>query len=206
MAKLDYKRELKTLYGPSQKPVIIDVPDLQYLMIDGRGYPGTSQEYWDSITALYPLAYALKFMIKKRQGVDYTVMPLQGLWWADDMSYFRENFLTGKDAWQWTSMIMQPDMVTASLFSEAVADVRKKKAPVSIDKVRLERYSEGMAAQILHIGPYSAEGPTIEKLHAFIEDIGYIKTGKHHEIYLSDPRKAAAEKLKTVIRQPVAKG
>ncbi|CAJ35952.1 GyrI-like domain-containing protein [Methanocella arvoryzae] len=150
---------------------------------------------------LFPLAYTLKFMIKKRQGIDYAVMPLEGLWWADDMEHFYEN----KDAWKWTSMMMQPEFVTEALFAEAVAEVRKKKAPAAIDKVRLEKYAEGMCAQIMHIGPYSEEGPTVAKLHAFIDESGYEKTGKHHEIYLSDPRRAAPEKMKTVIRQPVAK-
>lgn len=205
MTKLDFKKERKDLYNSPTKPVMVEVPELQYLMIDGRGYPGTSQEYWDSIETLYPLAYKLKFTIKKRQGTDYTVMPLQGLWWAEDMSYFRENFLTMKEAWQWTSMILQPVPATPELFAEAVEEVRRKNAPAALGKVRLESLAEGLSAQILHVGPYSEEGPTIEKLHAFIEERGYDKAGKHHEIYLSDPRKTAPEKMKTVIRQPVVK-
>lgn len=201
MSKLDYKKERKDLYNPPTKPVMVEVPELQYLMIDGEGYPGTSQEYRDAMEALFPLAYTLKFMIKKRQGVDYAVMPLEGLWWADDMAHFFEN----KDAWKWTSMMMQPELVTEALFAEAVAEVRKKKAPAAIDKVRLERYAEGRSAQIMHIGPYSEEGPNIARLHAFIDESGYEKTGKHHEIYLGDPRRAAPEKMKTIIRQPVVK-
>ena len=201
MAKIDFKKERKDLYNPPTKPVMVNVPELQYLMIDGQGYPGTSQEYQDAMEALFPLAYTLKFTIKKRQDVDYAVMPLQGLWWADDMSHFSED----KDAWKWTSMMMQPEFVTPALFTEAVAEVRKKKAPVALDKIRFERFTEGRSAQIMHIGPYSTEGPTIEKLHAFIEESGYDKAGKHHEIYLSDPRRCAPEKLKTIIRQPVVK-
>jgi hypothetical protein len=115
-----------------------------------------------------------------------------------------EHFYENKDAWKWTSMMVQPEFVTEALFAEAMAEVKKKKAPAAIDKVRLEKYTEGRCAQIMHIGPYSEEGPTIAKLHAFIEESGYEKTGKHHEIYLGDPRRAAPEKLKTVIRQPVA--
>ena len=201
MDKLDLKKERKDLFNPPKKPVFVEVPEFQYLMIDGQGYPGTSQEYMDAMETLFPVAYTLKFMIKKRQGIDYAVMPLEGLWWADDMEHFSEN----KDAWKWTSMMVQPEFVTEALFTEAVTDVRKKKAPAAIDKVRLEKYAEGKCAQIMHIGPYSEEGPNIAKLHAFIDENGYEKTGKHHEIYLSDPRRAAPEKMKTVIRQPIAK-
>jgi hypothetical protein len=201
MTKLDFKKDRKDLYNPPLKPVMVDVPELQYLMIDGQGYPGTSQEYMDAMQTLFPLAYTLKFTIKKRQGIDYAVMPLEGLWWADDMEHFYEN----KDAWKWTSMMMQPEFVTEALFTQAVGEVKKKKAPAAIDKVRLEKYAEGRCAQIMHIGPYSEEGPTIAKLHDFIEKSGYEKTGKHHEIYLGDPRRAAPEKLKTVIRQPIIK-
>ncbi len=201
MAKLDFKKERKDLYNPPTKPVMVDVPELQYLMIDGQGYPGTSQEYQNAMEALFPLAYTLKFTIKKQQNIDYAVMPLQGLWWADDMTNFSEH----KDAWKWISMMMQPEFVTPVLFAEAVAEVRKKKAPIALDKVRFERFTEGLSAQIMHIGPYSEEGPTIEKLHAFIRESGYDMAGKHDEIYLGDPRKAAPEKLKTIIRQPVVK-
>jgi hypothetical protein len=128
-------------------------------------------------------------------------MPLEGLWWADDMSRFMES----RDSWKWTSMIMQPDYVTPELFKDAVEQVRKKKAPSSIDKVRFEGYSEGLSAQVMHTGPYSEEGPTVAKLHGFIETKGYARAGKHHEIYLSDPRKGKPEKMKTIIRQPVRK-
>lgn len=200
MDKVDLKKELKDLYQASAKEVAaIEVPDMNFLMVDGQGAPA-SLEYQQALEALFPLAYALKFMAKKSQGVDYGVMPLEGLWWVDDMTKFS---VERKDEWKWTAMIMQPKYITEDLFKEAVEEVRKKKAPAVLDKVRFESYHEGKAAQIMHIGPYSAEGPTIQKLHAFIKESGHELSGKHHEIYLSDVRKTAPEKLKTIIRQPL---
>jgi hypothetical protein len=175
---------------------------MNYLMIDGTGYPGTSKDYADSIEALYTVSYTLKFMIKKEPGIDYGVLPLEGLWWADDMTdYIKGN----KDLWKWTSMIMQPRHVTKELYEKALDAAKKKKNLPALPKMRFEKYAEGLSAQIMHIGPYSAEGPTIEKLHNHIRGKGYELRGKHHEVYLSDPRKSAPEKMKTVIRQPIAK-
>ena len=200
MDKVDLKKELKDLYQASAKEVAaIEVPDMNFLMVGGQGAPA-SLEYQQALEALFPLTYALKFMVKKSQGVDYGVMPLEGLWWVDDMTKFS---VERKDEWKWTAMIMQPKYITEDLFKEAVEEVRKKKAPAVLDKVRFESYHEGKAAQIMHIGPYSAEGPTIQKLHAFIKESGHELSGKHHEIYLSDVRKTAPEKLKTIIRQPM---
>jgi hypothetical protein len=176
---------------------------LDYLMIDGHGDPNTATEFSDAIEALYTIAYAAKFAIKRAPGgVDYGVMPLEGLFWSDDMSAFT----TGdKSLWDWTLMIMQPDLVTDEVFADARATAeRKKRSLDAIARVGLERFAEGLAAQIMHIGPYSDEAPTIQRLHAFITDLGYERVGKHHEIYLSDPRRCAAERMKTVLRQPVA--
>ena len=204
MAKIDYKKELKQLYHPSAKEVeVIDVPPMNFLMIDGAGDPNTSQEFQDAVEALYTLSYTLKFMIKKGDlGIDYGVMPLEGLWWADDMSQFS---IDNKDNWKWTVMIMQPEYVTRELFGAAVEQARKKKNPAALSRVRFEAFSEGKAAQIMHRGPFSEEGPTVERLHNFINENGYGLSGKHHEIYLSDMRKTAPEKLKTIIRQPMKK-
>jgi hypothetical protein len=204
MAKIDFKKELKHLYNVTSKDItIIDVPAMNFLMIDGTGNPNTSQDYKDALEALFSLSYTLKFMIKKANpDQDYGVMPLEGLWWEEDMSNFS---VERKDTWNWTSMIMQPEMVTEALFKEAYQQVKNKKNPAALDKVRFESFQEGPAAQIVHFGPFSAEGPTIEKLHNFIKDNGYIYTGKHHEIYMSDFRKTAPEKLKTIIRQPIKK-
>ena len=202
MAKIDYKKELKSLFKPSTKKVeIVDVPQMNFLMIDGKGDPNTSADYQNAVEALYSIAYALKFMVKKGDlAIDYGVLPLEGLWWMDDMSKFS---VEKKDEWKWTMMIMQPDVVTPRLFYEAVDQVRKKKDSFALQEIRLESFSEGKAAQIMHIGPFTEEGPAIEKVHAFIEEQGRERRGKHHEIYLSDIRKAAPEKWKTIIRQPM---
>lgn len=205
MKKIDLKKELKHLYGASRKEaVIVDVPEMNFLTIDGAGDPNTSQEFKDAIEALYGVSYTLKFMIKQGEtAVDYGVPPLEGLWWADDMAVFS----TGeKDKWKWTVMIMQPEYVTEDLFDKAVQQVEKKKNPPALSKIKFEGYHEGLSAQVMHLGPYSEEGPTIQKLHDFIKEKGYELRGKHHEIYLSDPRRSAPEKLKTIIRQPVKCG
>ncbi len=203
MEKIDYKKQLKHLYKPSAGKVeIVDVPQMNFLMIDGEGDPNTSQEFQEAVEALFGLSYTLKFIIKKgKLAIDYGVMPLEGLWWADDMSAFR----TGdKDKWKWTVMIMQPEYVTTDLLGQAVEQVRKKKNPPALPKVRFEAFAEGKAAQTMHVGPFSEEGPTIENVHSFIEASGCELSGKHHEIYLSDIRRAAPEKWKTIVRQPMA--
>lgn len=201
MKKIDLKKELKHLYQPSAKEVVqVDVPTMHFLMIDGEGDPNTSQAYADAVEALFTVSYAIKFMVKKGpSAIDYSVMPLEGLWWADDMSKFTTK---DKGSWKWTMMIMQPSYVTREIVERAIADVRKKKNPKALSKLRLETFSEGACVQILHIGPFSEEGPTIEKVHQFIASKGK-RTGKHHEIYLSDIRKADPAKWKTIIRQPM---
>ncbi len=201
MMKIDYKKELKHLYKASvKKTEIVDVPQMKFLMIDGEGDPNTSQEFQDAVEALYGISYTLKFMIKKGElGIDYGVMPLEGLWWVDDMSQFSTE---SKDEWKWTLMIMQPEYVTTELFAEAFEQVKRKKNLIALSKVRFEAFLEGRAVQIMHIGPFSEEGPTIEKVHNFIKENGFKLSGMHHEIYLSDIRRAAPEKWKTIIRQP----
>ena len=176
---------------------------MNFLMVDGAGNPNTAQEYKDAVEALYSVSYTLKFMIKKGEtAIDYGVMPLEGLWWADDMTQFS---VENKDIWKWTSMIMQLKHATEDLFNKAIEQVKKKKSLPALPKMRLESFHEGLAAQIMHLGPYSAEGPTVERLHNFIRDNGYELSGRHHEIYLTDPQRSAPEKMKTVIRQPVRK-
>lgn len=201
MRKIDLKKEWKELYRPSSKKVaVVDVPPLNYLMIDGRGNPNTAQEYKDAVETLYTVAYTLKFMLKKGvDAQDYVVMPLQGLWWVDNMADFSAE---RKEDWQWTAMILQPPPVTADMVMEAAAQAAKKKNPPALDKLRLESLHEGLSAQLMHIGPYADEAPNIAKIHQFIADNGGQLHGKHHEIYLSDPRRTALEKLKTIIRQP----
>ena len=200
MEKIDLKKELKQLYNPSTKEVtIINVPDMNFLMVDGEGAPA-SPEYVASLEELYPVAYALKFKVKKDKGIDYGVMPLEGLWWMEDIAKFS---VDRKDEWKWTNMIMQPKYVTEADFKTAIQQVRKKKSPTALDKVRFECYHEGKAAQIMHLGPYSTEGSNVQKIHEAIKAAGYQLSGKHHEIYLGDPRRTAPEKLKTVLRQPM---
>lgn len=206
MDKLDMKRELKRLYKPSVKKgfTIVEVPPLNFLMLDGAGDPNTAEEYQQAMEALYGLAYTLKFMLKPRtEFPDFTIMPLEGLWWAKDMEVFTQE---DKDSWLWTMMIAQPDFITTEMISEAGDILRKKKEVPSLDLLRLDRYEEGTSAQILYLGAYADEAPTIKAMHEFIEAEDYHLRGKHHEIYLSDPRRVPPERLKTIIRQPVVRG
>ena len=201
MDKLDLKRDLAHLYRPSAREVIaVRVPSMNFLMVDGLGDPNTAPAYAEAVEALFSLAYALKFAVKKGPlAIDYSVMPLEGLWWAEDMS----TFTTGdRSAWRWTMMVMQPEFITPDLVEETAAVVQDKKAPVALSRVRFTAFEEGAAAQIMHLGPFSDEGPTIERVHDFIEASGRRRSGKHHEIYLSDIRKAHPSKWKTIIRQP----
>ena len=202
MDKIDYKKELQELYKPGIKEVsVVEVPAMNFLMIDGRGDPNTSREYQEAVEALFSVSYALKFMIKKSTlQVDYGVLPLEGLWWTDDMANFS---VDNKADWKWTSMIMQPEYVTLERFQTAFEQVGKKKNSAALSKIRFEEYAEGLSAQIMHLGPFSEEGPVIKKIHNYIEEQGYRLRGKHHEIYLSDFRRTAPEKLRTVIRQPM---
>lgn len=202
LIKLDIKKELQHLYKPSiKKAELVDIPKMHFLMVDGKGDPNTSSDFQQAVEALYSLAYTLKFMVKKGPSlIDYKVMPLEGLWWSDDM---REFSVERKDDWLWTLMIMQPEFVTDNLFAQALLQVQKKKNLPALPGVRLDSYHEGLSAQIMHLGPFSDEGPTVARLHEFIKDEEHELAGKHHEIYLSDPRKASQDKMKTVIRQPV---
>lgn len=199
MEKMDLKKEFKQLYGARPKPSIVEVPDLQYLMVDGKGDPNTSEEYMEAMEALYGASYTLKFAFKKGRDRDWTVMALEGLWWADDMGDF---VAMNKGEWKWTMMIMQPPFITEEDLRETKKRLEEKKGNPAIAKLRLETFREGLSAQVLHVGPYSAEGAVIKALHEFIASTGGVLSGKHHEIYLSDPRKVPEERWKTIIRQP----
>lgn len=202
MEKIDLVKTLKSLYNPSSKEIsAVEVPDMRFAMIDGAGDPNTSPDFQSAVEALFGISYTLKFMLKKREGgVDYGVMPLEGLWWSDDMTRFS---IEAKGLWKWTLMIMQPDFVTGDDFMAAQEELTRKKNPAALRNVRFEHFREGLSAQILHIGPFSAEGPAVERLHAFIGESGRRPEGKHHEIYMSDFRRTATERLKTIIRQPM---
>lgn len=201
MKKIDLKKDLKHLYLPRAKEVSqVEVPDMNFLMIDGEGDPNTSQTFAEAVECLFSVSYTIKFMIKKGpMAIDYGVMPLEGLWWADDMSRFS---VDDKSSWQWTLMMMQPEFLTTEIIDTAMEQVKNKKNPVALPLLRFESFTEGKCAQIMHIGPFSEEGPTVDKVHQFI-DAQSERVGKHHEIYLSDIRRADPTKWKTVIRQPM---
>jgi hypothetical protein len=199
--KLDFRKEQPALYGGKAGDITtVDVPDMKFLMINGKGDPNTAQEYKDSIETLYAVSYGVKMPFKKKYPAnDYVVPPLEGLWYMDDMSKFST---ASKSEWLWTMMVRVPDYVPDEEITKAIGEVKRKKHPASIDKVRLEHLAEGKCVQALHIGPYNAEAPLIMKMHAWIKDNGHKERGKHHEVYIGDVRKVAPEKLKTVLRQP----
>jgi len=208
MKKLDLKKQYKHLYNPTAKQVVVvEVPRFNFIMVDGMIPANTpvaeAPDYLGALETLYGLSYTLKFMIKKRKNnpVDYPVMPLEGLWWTKDS---HEKFtVSHKDDWFFTALIMQPEPVTQAVFEEAREQLRARKNLAMLDKARFEVYEEGQSMQIMHLGPYSAEPATIEKMVAFAAENGYRVRGKHHEIYLGDPRRAKPEKLKTVLRHPI---
>lgn len=202
MGTVDYKIVLRSLYAPSVKECsIIDVPAMNFMWAEGKGDPNTSEAYRTTVEALYTVSYTIKFMVKRGAAkTDYRVMPLEGLWWVPKMEQFS---IDRKNDWLWRMMIMQPEQVTVRIFNEAVESVRKKKTLAAIDALSFSSFHEGKCVQLLYSGPYRNEGPTIERMHRFITDQGGVLTGRHHEIYLNDPRKTAPEKLKTIIRQPM---
>jgi hypothetical protein len=201
MTKIDLKKDLKQFYTASAAEIaLVEVPPLRYLMAAGQGDPNTAPAFQLAAQTLFRLSYAIKFTLKKEQGVDYTVMPLEGLWDADDLTAYAQD---RRGEWKWTLMIMQPEVVTPDMVAAArdVAQAQKNAPPLY--DTTFARHTDGESAQILHMGPYSEEAATIARLHDFIKEKGYHLGGRHHEIYLSDPRRTAPEKLKTIIRQPI---
>lgn len=200
--KIDFKREIDAYRARHGRLHLVDVPDLQYLMIDGHGDPNTDPAFTDAAEALYPLAYKLKFAGKRTLGRDYVVMPLEALWWADDMDTFTA--ARDKSRWEWTLMIMIPDWIDQDMFADAVEQIAAKNRPRRLHEVRLDSLSEGRCVQTLHVGPYDSEAEVLARMHhEFIPDNGLRMVGKHHEIYLNDFRRVAPEKLRTILRQPV---
>jgi len=202
MQKLDLKKRWKRLYQSKPGELAeVNVPPLTCLMVDGEGDPNRSEAFQQAIEALYSLSYTLKFSLKKSpMPVDFGVMPLEGLWWADDPRAFHQ---ADKSTWKWTAMIVQPEFISKTQVDKAFDEVRKRKNPAALDRVRFETLEEGLSVQVLYTGPFSEEGPTIQRMHDFIRAKGRELHGKHHEIYLSDPRRTAPEKLKTILRQPM---
>ena len=206
MEKLDLRKQYKELYSPPAKAVsLVEVPPFQFAMIDGEiepgKSPGTSPAFEDALQALYGISYTLKFMSKQRkdQPIDYTVMALEALWWVEGAEFD----ISHPQDWCWTAMIMQPDHITSEMASQALEQLRQKKPSPAIDRLRFETFHEGLCIQIMHIGPYSSELATLVKMEEYTHENGYTYRGKHHEIYLGDPRRADPEKLKTILRQPV---
>lgn len=207
-AKIDLRKELAYLYTPSAKKVeVVDVPELQFVMVDGQIAPGepieASESFHEAMTALYGISFTLKFMskLRKENPIDYTVMALEGLWQLDEGEFQP----VPSKIWYFTLMMLQPEHITEEMYREAVDQVRKKNDSPILSQVRFERFREGLCIQTMHIGPYAAEGATITKMKAFANENGYRYRGLHHEIYLGDPRRAQPEKLRTVLRQPVEK-
>ena len=200
--KTDFKKDLDAYRATLREFRIVEIPDLRYLMIDGRGDPNTSPAFTHAAEALYPVAYKLKFSSKRQLGRDYVVMPLEGLWWAEDMDVFTTS--RDKSRWNWTLMIMVPDWIDYDLFATAVQQAGAKNRPARLDEVRLEVLSEGRCVQTLHIGSYDDEAALLARMHhEFIPAHGLTMVGRHHEIYLSDARRVAPDKLRTILRQPV---
>jgi hypothetical protein len=200
MDRLDMKKTLKEFYtARTERVTAVDVPAGNFLMIDGRGDPNSAPEYAEAMQGLYSLAYTIKFTLKNTRGTDFAVMPLEGLWWVPDMRDFSDK---KKDEWYWTMMIRMPDFVENDDVETARETAAKRKELPALPKVTLKPYAEGLAAQVMHIGSYSEETENIKRVHDWIEENGYERSGKHHEIYLSDPNRTAIEKLKTIVRQP----
>jgi len=208
MEKIDLRKQLKRLYMPSAKTVeLVEVPAFKFAMIDGvvpAGQTvGDSAEFGEALTALYGISFTLKFMskLRKEDPIDYTVMALEGLWWVkgDDFDFTR------KEDWYFTAMMLQPDHISEAMFQEGLAQLAKKRPGPALARLRFATFEEGLSVQVMHIGPYSEEPATIQRMKDFMQANHLERNGKHHEIYLGDPRRAQPEKLKTVLRQPVRK-
>lgn len=204
-APTDLKKQIESYTARRGRFDVITVPPLTYLMIDGHGDPNTAPAYADALAALYPVAYALKFLSRNELGRDHVVMPLEALWWSGDMASFTS--ARDKSTWSWTAMILTPDWISGEHVATAIATVRKKRgdggAP-ALDRLRHGSLDEGLVVQTLHVGPYDDEGPVLAEMHEqVIPAHGLAMTGRHHEIYLGDPRRTAPERLRTILRQPV---
>ncbi|MFA5552450.1 MAG: GyrI-like domain-containing protein [Trueperaceae bacterium] len=200
--KVDFKRTLDSYKAKAGGFRLVELPTLQYLMVDGQGDPNTSPAYQQALQTLYPVAYKLKFASKRELGRDYVVPPLEGLWWADDMAAFTSR--RNKHEWRWTMMLLVPEWLGADMVEAAREQAGAKNPPARLDDVRLQELTESLCVQTLHVGSFDDEGPVLERMHSeFLPVNGLQLTGKHHEVYLSDFRKVVAQKLRTILRQPV---
>jgi hypothetical protein len=199
--KVDLQRQMGDLYRAHAEPALVEVPPMRFLMIDGHGDPNGSTTFQEAVQALYAVSYGLKFEFRGMEhGIEYAVMPLEGLWWIPNARVWD---FDDKSDWDWTLMIMQPEVISEELIRETLAETAAKKDLVAIDRLRFETFAEGTAAQALHTGPWEAERATLERLYAFVRTAGYLPTGKHHEIYLSDPARTSPERMRTIVRHPV---
>jgi len=209
MIKMDLRKELNKFYNPSAKEVeLLEIPEFKFAMIDGDieegKEPGNSPSFQEAMETLYGVSYTLKFSIKQRKQdpIDYPVMALEGLWWIEQGDFD----ITIKDNWKYTLLLMQPEFITIDQFQEAIEKLRKKRGDLAIfSKIRFESFHEGLCMQIMHIGPYANEMETVEKMKVYMHENRYHLRGKHHEIYLGDPRRSKPEKLKTILRYPIEK-
>jgi hypothetical protein len=199
---MDYRRDLGELYDAHDDPALVEVPPIDFLTIDGHGDPNGSEQFRRAVEAVFAVAYALRFAVRARpDGVDFAVMPLEGLWWIPNARVWD---FDDKSDWDWKLMVAQPPIVTVDLVRDTIEDVRARRRMRTLDLVRFERVEEGTCAQLLHRGPFSAERPTLERLFAFIKREGFVPVGKHHEVYLTDPQRTAPERMRTIVRQPVS--
>lgn len=205
MEKIDFKKKFKSYYSPKPgKPEIVMVPKMQFAMVDGRGDPNDSKEFQNAISALYSVVFGLKFSRKKAgREPDFSCGALEGLWWSDRGKPFE---IGSKQDWLWTLMIWLPDFITSDEFRECVEATKLKKANPGLDKIHLGIREEELAVQIMHVGPYADEQPNVDKMLAYAAEKGYVQSGKHHEIYLGDPRRIEPDKLKTILRHPIDEG
>ena len=203
MPAYDVKKDRADLYSPGRDFAVVDVPEMAFLAVDGHGDPNTAPAYRAAVEALYTASYAARAVARAELGRVHVVAPLEGLWTAEDLTVFTAR---DKSAWNWTMMIAQPDWLTPAMVDEALAAAaRKKRAQAALGLVRFERYAEGRSVQILHVGSYDDEGPTLARLHGeYLPGNGLVPTGRHHEVYLSDPRRTEPARLRTILRQPVA--
>lgn len=209
MKKIDLRKEFKHLYAASARKIeVVRVPKLKFVMVEGAmaagDTPEKSREFREALGAVYGVSFTLKFMskLRERNPIDYGVTALEGLWWVNSGDFD----FTRKETWYWTLMMMQPRHITARMFREAVRQLQAKRPNPAIAQLRFESFREGLCVQTMHVGPYAKEPETIERMKAFAREKGYVYRGKHHEIYLGDPRRAKPEKLRTILRQPVVKG
>jgi hypothetical protein len=200
VTKIDYTSALRHLYRAREEPDLVEVPPMRFLMIDGQGEPDASATFTEAVEALFAVAYAVKFQVRAEAGIDFGVLPLEALWWIPHAHLW--DFAAGSDR-QWTLMVMQPEIASDEVVRGMLDRVAASTNPPGVDRIRFEPHEEGSAVQVLHLGSFRTQRATLEQLHAYVVELGMVPTGKHHEIYLSDPHRTAPHRMRTILRQPV---